>query len=98
MYIEKEQKRQERYDKKIKELSKKELKERREVVTVTVQKHRLSQKQTFDSSVVSSSPIPDPRTPSPLTFSMSFLSRGEPTRKRKHRSNDRLCQRIAKLE
>ena len=53
-----------------------ELKERREAVKTRVQKHRLSQNQTFDSIMVTSSPIPESHTPSHLIVSMSFASRG----------------------
>ena len=44
-YLEKERARQKRNYTKVKDLSKKELKERREAVKLRVQKHRLSTKQ-----------------------------------------------------
>ena len=71
-YLKKERKRKKRYYKKTKELFKKELKEQREAVKTREQKHRLFQKQTFDSTVATSSPIPQSHTPSPLIVSVSF--------------------------
>ena len=74
------------------------MKEQKEAVTAKVQIHRLSQKQTFDSTVVIPSPILESHTPSTLIVSMSFPNRNEASRKRKRRSSDRLYKTIPKLE
>ena len=69
--------------KKVKDLPKKELKERRELVKLRVQKHCLSKKQLLESSeynisVASTSPLP---TLSLFLIAMKFLKGGESLKK-----------------
>ena len=68
---------------------------------VKVKRHRQSLKQSLDTSnttIANSSPISLPSTDSPLLVAMKFPKRGESSRKRKRRSDDRLYKKIAKLE
>ena len=78
-YIEKKRKRQRKYYTKTKELSKKELKERRKAVPLRVKKHRQSLKE--ESSLIETTTdmlsTSSPNQSMPLIVLMSFPKRGE---------------------
>ena len=102
-YPEKERARLKRNYTKIKDLSRKELKQRREAVKLRVQKQRLSTKELLESSACNASIITATNSSptlesSPFLVAMSFLKRGESARKRKRRSDDYFYKKIAKLE
>ena len=91
--FEKEHARQKKNYTKVKDLSKKELKARREVVKLSVQKHCHSATQLLDTSECSTSlsclstPLSTSELP-PFFVAMKFPKRGESSKKRKRRSND----------
>ena len=88
---------------KVKDLSKNELKARRETVKLGVQKHRLSAKQPLGTSECSTSlscsskSLSTPEPP-PFLVAMKFPKRGESSKKRKKRGDDRFYKKIAKVE
>ena len=101
-YLENERNQQKRNYIKVKDLSKKQLKEQREAVKLRVQKNRKLTKQLLESAC--NTPLTTSSTASPMSDSlpfliaMSFLKRGESSRKRKQRNDDRFYEKIAKLE
>ena len=102
-YLEKERAQQKRNYTKVKDLSKKELQERREAVKLRVLKHRLSTKQLWESSACNASITTSTNSSptlesSPFLIAMSFPKRGESSKKRKRRSDDCFYKKIAKLE
>ena len=78
-YIEKERKRQRKYYTKTKELSKKELKERRKVVRLRVKKHRqlLKEESSLIETTTDMLSTSSPNQSMPLIVLMSFPKRGE---------------------
>ena len=78
-YIEKERKRQRKYYTKTKELSKKELKERRKAVRLRVKKHRQSLKEESSLTETTTDMLStsSPNQSMPLIVLMSFPKRGE---------------------
>ena len=102
-YFEKERTRQKKNYTKVKDLSKNEMKVRRETVKLRVQKHCLSAKQPLNTSECSTSlscsskSLSTPEPP-PFLVSMKFPKRGESSKKRKKRGDNRFYKKIAKLE
>ena len=78
-YIEKERKRQRKYYTKTKELSKKELKERRKAVRLRVKKHRQFLKEGSSLIEIATDMLStsSPNQSMPLIVSMSIPKRGE---------------------
>ena len=97
-FLEKERKRQKKNYVKTAELTKKQLKERREKVNERVKRSRKATKMLTEIMNVSSSDTCDTdASVSPLLVSINFPGRGESSRKRKRSSDDKLRYKIAKL-
>lgn len=103
-YLEKERLRQKKNYTKVKDLSERELKKRREAVRMRVTKHRKDEKELIELSnkIITASvnsPVSSTSSESsPLLVAMAFPKRGESARKRKRRSDDRFRKKLAKLE
>ena len=107
-FLEKERKRQKAYYVKTSNLSKKELKERRIDVKERVRRSRdqkkillenLRNENSYASSTDTMSNDADTDgTISPMIVSIPFPKRGEASRKRKRRSDDKFYKKIPKLE
>ena len=101
-YLAKERARQQKNYKKVKDLSKKELRERREAVKLRVQKHRCTTKKLLEASKCDTSLTINSSTassPEPaFLVAMNFPKRGESSRKRKRRSDDCFYKKIRKLQ
>ena len=93
-YFEKERARQKKNYTKVKDLSKKDLKARREAVKLHIEKHCLSAKQLLYTSECSTSlsclskSLSTPESPRFLV-AMKFPKQGESSKMRKRRSHDR---------
>ena len=99
-FLEKERKRQRKHYVKTTQLKKKELKERRQAVKERVQRSRAQKKALIEKIRENESCASSDTngTFTPMIVSLQFPKRGEASRKRKRRSNDRLYKKIAKLE
>lgn len=105
-FLQKERKRQKVYYVKTSNLSRKELTSRRIAVKERVQRSRdrkkalLLEQMTSESSYASSTTtdVNTDGTMSPMVVSIPFPKKGEASRKRKRRSDDRLYKKITKLE
>ena len=101
--MQKERLRQKKNHKKVIDLSKQELKERREVVRKRIQEHRQHSKATqkvletsrhnTNSDTAASSPEPQP-----FFVAMNFPKSGESSRKLKRQRDKQLHKKIARLE
>lgn len=99
-FLEQERKRQKKYYVKTAKLSKKELVDRRLAVKERVQKSRNKYKrlcEQIEMNDTCASSNTD-KTITPFVVSIKFPKRGESSRKRKRRSDDKLYQKIAKLK
>ena len=102
-YFEKERARQKKNYTKVKDLSKKDLKVRREAVKLHIEKHCLSAKQLLYTSECSTSlsclskSLSTPESPRFLV-AMKFPKQGESSKMRKRRSHDRFYKKTKNLE
>ena len=94
----KEKKRQKKYYTKTIQLTKKQLKEQRLAVKERVHKSLERTKVILESMNERCNSCDTDGTVSPLIVSINFPKRGQSSRKRKQRSNDKLYQEIAKLK
>ena len=101
-YLAKERARQQKNYKKVKDLSKKELRERREAVKLRVQKHCCTTKKLLEASKCDTSLTINSSTassPEPaFLVAMNFPKRGESSRKRKRRSDNCFYKKIRKSQ
>ena len=97
-FLEKERKRQKKYYVKTTQLKKKELKERRQAVKERVQRSRAQKKALIEKIRKENESCASSDTNgsfTPMIVSLQFPKRGEASRKRKRRSDDRLYKKIA---